>query len=417
MLFRLPKTKKGRQVLRIDENKLKIRFWLNKSKTNQAGLTPIYVRLTVNMVRAGNGYCTQQYCKANEWNAKIQKVTGSSNHAKTINSQLKTIENDFNTFWAYLELHKMPVTADVFRQFVADGRQVLTKTIEDLLTAYLEREKERVKAGEVKDTLNRVVLFSKKLTNFLMLKYKRKDIALNSIKESLFDDLKYYLINDLGHHWNYASKLLSMFKDMFKFAKKKTFVNVNVFEDVSMARKKDKQKPHITPEIIQKLIDKQFARPSDTRVKEIFLFCCFTGLRWSDYDALTEKDFVVIGGKQYIDKQAEKGESQDYGVFFVPTFLHPFVGEMIEKYGTNNLPKLSNQKINKTLKALQTYVDEESTWEWTHHTARRTFIHWCRNTLHHDTETVQVFVGHSTEEQLNEYAMLDKTKVINLFRK
>lgn len=401
----------------VDENKLKIRFWLNKSKTNGAGLAPIYVRLTVNKVRAGNGFCTQQYCKPSEWNAKTQKVTGSSSHAKTINLQLKTVENDFNGFWAYLETHKLPVTADVFRQFVADGRQVLTKTIEDLLLAYIDKERERVKAGEVKDTLNRVVLLQKKITDYVLKKYKRKDIALNSIKESFFDDLKYHFVNDLGHHWNYASKLLAMFKDMFKFAKKRTFVAVNVFEDCTMARKATKQKPHITPEIIQKLINKQFVRPSDTRVKEIFLFCCFTGLRWSDYNALSDKDFVEIEGKIYIDKQAEKGETQDYGEFFVPTFLHTFVGQMIEKYGKNNLPKLSNQKINKTLKALQTYVDEESSWEWTHHTARRTFIHWCRNTLHHDTETVQVFVGHSTEEQLNEYAMLDKTKVINLFKK
>jgi integrase len=154
-------------------------------------------------------------------------------------------------------------------------------------------------------------------------------------------------------------------------------------------------------------------------VKEIFLFCCFTGLRWSDYHTLSEKDFVTIEGKPYIEKQAVKGEAQDYGSFFVPTSLHPFVGEMIEKYGTNNLPKLSNQKINKTLKALQSYpdVDPNSTFEWTHHTARRTFVNWCRNSLHYEAEAVQVFVGHATREMLDDYATVNKNKIIDLFRK
>lgn len=62
---------------------------------------------------------------------------------------------------------------------------------------------------------------------------------------------------------------------------------------------------------IQAIVDKEFATSRLDQVRDIFLFCCFTGLAYSDVKKLS-KDNIVIGmdGERWIKINRTKTDTR-----------------------------------------------------------------------------------------------------------
>lgn len=90
-----------------------------------------------------------------------------------------------------------------------------------------------------------------------------------------------------------------------------------------------------------------------TRVRDLFLFQCYTGLAYSDLMAFSFEDCELIDGKYFYHNKRKKTD-----VDFVLQLLSPAV-DLLEKY-KYKLPKLSNQKYNDYLKAIGAMVGIEN---------------------------------------------------------
>lgn len=78
-----------------------ILFYLRNSKSNKAGLTPIYCRITVNSKRSE--FSLKRYVDKSRWNSSGGLMKGSKEDARTINTyledvkvKLRQIENNFH---------------------------------------------------------------------------------------------------------------------------------------------------------------------------------------------------------------------------------------------------------------------------------------------------------------------------------
>ena len=62
---------------------------------------------------------------------------------------------------------------------------------------------------------------------------------------------------------------------------------------------KDVEREFITEEEIQTILDKQFASNRLEQVRDAFIFCCFTGLAYSDVKKLSKEHIIfgIDGGK------------------------------------------------------------------------------------------------------------------------
>ncbi len=152
-------------------------------------------------------------------------------------------------------------------------------------------------------------------------------------------------------------------------------------------------------------------KPYLDRVRDLFLVGCYTGLRFSDFSRLTNKniaeEFITI-------KQSKTGED-----VVIP--VHSVIKMIIKKY--NGLPPtISNQKFNNYLKevcqeipCLQTIESKTSTkagkkitinmkkWEMvSSHTARRSFAtnEYLKGT---PSLTIMAVTGHKTEKAFLKY--------------
>lgn len=147
------------------------------------------------------------------------------------------------------------------------------------------------------------------------------------------------------------------------------------------------------------------------RVRDLFIFQCYTGLAYVDLKAFNKEEIFEIDGQKVIRSNRQKTE-QGYISVLLPDAM-----KILERYDYK-LPVISNQKYNDYLKLLSVYVIDEDTKKQiinkklTSHVARHT----CGTYLINKgvpIETVARILGHSNTKMTRHYAKLLGKKVVS----
>ena len=212
-------------------------------------------------------------------------------------------------------------------------------------------------------------------------------------------------------------KEFELLKWFFKWANKKGYYKGNVHNDFNPKFKKveDEQIICLNFEEIKALQGIEFKEKSLERAKDVFLFCCFTGLRYSDVLKLKKADIKNDHILVVMQKTAKT----------IKVELNKFSNEILKKYENCEnefaLPVISNQKMNDYLKTIgrECGLNEEvnivsyrgsvrieekfKKWELlTTHCGRRTFVANAIS-LGVPTKVIMKWTGHSTESAMKPY--------------
>lgn len=154
------------------------------------------------------------------------------------------------------------------------------------------------------------------------------------------------------------------------------------------------------------------------KVRDLFIFQCYTGLAYVDLMALRKEDIHEIEGQKVIRSNRSK---TDQGFI---TVLLPESLRILEKYDYS-LPRISNQKYNDYLKLLALYAKEEYInpdtgkkevrtikKNLTTHVARHTFGTFMVN-RGVPLDTVARTMGYSNTKMTQHYAKLLGKTVVN----
>ncbi|MCW3106004.1 MAG: hypothetical protein JWQ09_510 [Segetibacter sp.] len=160
------------------------------------------------------------------------------------------------------------------------------------------------------------------------------------------------------------------------------------------------------------------------RVRDLFVFGCYVGLRFQDYSTIKEENIIDVDGNLFIKVMTQKTKE----LVIIP--CSPIVLDIFKKYGENpnKLPKaISNQNFNEYIKeacklsgltAKGRLLDEpeKEIWECvSSHTARRSFA---TNYYLDGFPTIDLMkiTGHKTEKAFLTYirvSKLDTAKRLN----
>lgn len=168
-------------------------------------------------------------------------------------------------------------------------------------------------------------------------------------------------------------------------------------------------KPYLTVEELNSIIKKEINVKRLDIIRDIFVFCCHTGLAFSDVKELTIENIQVgVDNNKWIIKKRHKTNI----VSKIPLFDTP--AKIIEKYkdyprSSNSntlLPVPSNQKTNAYLKEIADLTEIKKIL--TTHTARRTFA--TTVMLHNgvNMEAVSKMLGHTSLFMTRKYAKVDE---------
>jgi site-specific recombinase XerD len=222
-------------------------------------------------------------------------------------------------------------------------------------TAFLETKEKRVGKEIVKDTYQKYETALKHFKNFIKKKYKRDDIQLMEINLSMIEAFFSYLLNDVPMSNDSAVGYIKKLKAVLSQAHHDRVIESNPMYNFK-THLEPKEIIFLTKEEISTIYRKEIENKRIERVRDVFIFACYTALSFIDQKKFDAKNDIKKDdkGKPYILKNRQKT-----GVPATVPLL-PIAKEILEKYNYK-LPILSNQKYNTYLKEIQDICNIKTT--------------------------------------------------------
>ncbi|MBR9847303.1 MAG: tyrosine-type recombinase/integrase, partial [Algicola sp.] len=176
---------------------------------------------------------------------------------------------------------------------------------------------------------------------------------------------------------------------------------------------KVKEAVYLTQDELNRIEKKSFRAERLERVKDIFLFSCYTGYAPVDAQRLTAENLIKNNdGELWIKaNRAKTGTRANVPVL-------PTVKRIIEKYDGKQkglIPKLSNQKMNAYLKEIADVCGINK--YLTYYVSRHTFATTVTLGNGISLENVSAMMGHSSIKQTQHYAKVLDASVMEDMKK
>lgn len=393
-------------------NSISIHFFIRKYRTRQDGKAPIYMRITVNGKRTE--LSMSRAIEPKRWDSKGNMVKGRKPDAKSINRHLEQMKQKVYKAEHQLNLEDEEITAKSLKARMT-GSDKEKKTIKEIFKSHNEKMKSLIDKDFSESTYKKYRTAYRHLKNFMQQEYGNTEVLITKVDHNFLEKLEYYLKTEQDHSHNTAMKYIGNFKKIIQKAIKQGWLDDNPFEQFD--HKFEQKDPiFLAQDELDKVENKEFDIDRLDRVRDIFVFSCYTALGFSDAEKLKKSDVRKDkDGEAYLHLSRTK-TGKTSKILLLPKAL-----EVIEKYKDDPetrdgklLPMISNQKTNAYLKEIADLCGIKK--KLTHHVARHT----CATTVllanGFPIETVQEVMGHANLSSTQHYARVTQTKVNKEFK-
>src|SRR2546421_1068391 len=268
---------------------IRFSFLCRSTHSNDQGKQPIILRVSFRGER--RDLFTGLYCGIDDWDNQSGTVLKTDKAFKSINENLKIILQKANL--AFDEL-KFSGESFTIHELVAkmEGYESRPKLLIDFLEESLKRVEERRGANISKGTFFKYRRSLEHVKDFLQAQYKVKNIALQRINVEFLDQYFVYLRKEKNISNNTALKYFKFFKSFLFPAIKSGLIKDDPFLQV-----RHKSTMVFIEVLSQEEIDKidtlELTSKDLERVRDIFLFACYTGLAYIDIKYLRSEHIVL----------------------------------------------------------------------------------------------------------------------------
>jgi site-specific recombinase XerD len=390
------------------EKTFSLLFYLKPSKNEKDGLKSIYMRITVESQRFEMS--TKFKCHPDKWSAESHRVKGKTEEARMINNYLGSLQLKVHQSRKYLLDHDMDISLENIRNIIR-GKTEQNKRILESFAEHNDKMEKLVGREYAKGTYIRYKTSYDHTKAFIQWKYQVEDLEIKKLNYDFISDYSFWLKSVRGCSQNTTIKYLSNFKKIVSECIKRGWLIKDPFAGFKMTRK-EVVRDYLTSEELDALEGKYFEIERLGQVRDIFLFCCYTGLAYIDVKKLRrDQIFVGMDKEKWIATSRQKTESS------VRIPLLPKALRLIDKYKDHPkwetegliLPVLSNQKMNAYLKEIADLCGIKK--ELTFHIARHTFATTVTLSNGVPIETVSKMLGHKSLKQTQHYAKIVDLKV------
>ena len=368
----------------MNNHKIRVLFVIAHNRIKKNNKAPIYCRITYNKCR--KQFATGIFIEPEYWDNIKQKIIPENKENIILNKKISLVSHQINE--AFLMLQILPNDFDVddiYRKYKGeDSKEEIT-----ILGAYdLHNEKTKKLIGIDLNELSwsRYVESRKKVALFITDFYKRKDVKLKDLDLKFIQDLEYFFKTELNLKQATVYRSIQRVKKIIQFAISENYLKKDPFH----LYKNKKYKTviiYLTDEELKRLGEHNFSQKRLQQVKDLFIFCCYTGLAYTEMSTLTTKNIEIgFDGKEWIQMIRKKTNKK----ISIP--ILPKAKEILDKYN-DELPSISNQKFNSYLKEIAEVLSIDK--KLTHHIARKTFATTVLLYNNVPMEIVSELLGHS----------------------
>lgn len=380
----------------MKQKSMSILFYLNKSKTNKKGTCPIKCRITYLKIR--KEFATGLFTNPKFWNSKKQVVENQAKNSEILNGQIEIISTSIKKSYMLLQLEVEDFSAeDIFKRYLGKPTKRETRVI-GYFKEFLRKQRKLVGKDIQMATWKKFDYACSQTKEFIVSKYGKQDLPIKELKQQFLNDFEYFLKTEKNQKQVTINKTIQRFRKPIKEAIAEGFLAKDPFT-LHKPGKVRKELVFLSVDELYILENHQFHQTRLQLVKDLFIFCCYTGLAYNEMSNL-KKEHILKGfdGNHWIRMTRQKTGK----VISIP--LLPKARAILGKYENNGdyaLPRFSNQKINSYLKEIGAIVGINKSI--THHMARKTFA--STVLLYNDVpmEIVSELLGHSSIKITQEY--------------
>jgi site-specific recombinase XerD len=391
--------------------KLKLVFYpyLQQVRFGQA---PLYCKITIDGARAQ--FSSPFKINPDLWDKKNMKLIGSRANQMVVNAYIDQVRSELNNLFLKIVASNKLITAKELKALYlgVEVKQPKKKTICDAFDYHIAKLEEKYRSNLIhKNTWLRYKATKSKAIGFMKLQLHKDDIPLDELKFSFITEFEHYLITRDKLSLNTAHKNLIHLKKVMKVAISLEWTMINPFESFKCSYR-NPERVFLTQDEIDRIQEKDFRIERLTKVRDVFLFQCYTGFSYADIFSFDQNAVSIgIDGDYWISTYRNKTGNRES----VP--LLPLAMEIIEKYrdypdciqNDRLLPVNTNERYNSYLKEIADLCGINK--NITTHVARHTFATTITLSNGVPIETVSKMLGHNKLATTQIYAKVLDRKV------
>jgi site-specific recombinase XerD len=383
-------------------------FYLRKQKNFKGGPMAIYMRITVNGKRADMS--AGRECDPAKWNSQAGRGIGTKEETRALNNYLDSLQTKVrNAHQTLIDTKQRITTESLQNQF--NGKAEKSRYLMQLFTEHNAKVKALIGNGFEANTLKGYNTSEKHLTAFLQKEYGKTDIEINQLDYAFITGFEFYLKAECKCSGVSAAKYIKHLKKIVNHCIANSWLTINPFVNYKSTAKA-KERTYLTQPELDSIANKKLSIERLQQVRDIFVFCCYTGLSYADVKKLKRSEIAIgMDGERWIFTSRQKTDTSSR----IP--ILPVALEILDRYQDHPqcenkgllLPVLSNQKMNAYLKEIADLCDIVK--HLTFHLARHTFATTVTLSNNVPIETVSKMLGHTNIKTTQHYAKVLDLKV------
>lgn len=372
------------------------------------GMVTVYARITFNGKRAE--LSLGRRIEEQRWDSRGGRLRGTTMEVSKFNRFLDTVKHRCFEIHDTLLREHQDISATIIKNIYL-GREGKEWMVLEIFQNHNDEMESLIGKGFTKGSLQRYRAAYKHVSAYIQHNYQRNDIPVRRVDHKFITGLEYFLKSKRNCEHNTAIKYIVNFKKIIRIAYANEWISRDPFFHWK-ASWKTKEKQFLTQAELDMLQNKKSFLPRLDLVRDIFVFCCYTGLAYADVKQLGEEDIIIgVDGYRWIKMARKKTKA----ISSIP--LLPPAGAILKKYsehpyvldGKGVLPVLTNQKSNAYLKEIADVCGINK--NLTTHLARHTFATTVTLSKGISISTVSKMLGHRSLKTTQIYAKVLDSKI------
>ena len=384
------------------KTQLFVSFLARKAMSKKTGMVPIYCRVRYGDTTAQ--FSTKIDVPYINWDSKRTRVKGNSK--KAMNLKLETLRISIIEKYDALIKTNVIITAKTIIDYYKNDTLIMNSVI-NVFKQHNTNMKSLIGIEYSYGSYKNYKTTLKHIIKYINTKYNTNDIFLNKINYDFIYNFSQFLLLHTECNHNGMMKHIQRFKKITNFCINNNYITNDPFAGFKISFKKsnrvyiNKQELHTLKNIT--------LNDSLSKVRDIFLFACYTGLSYIDLYNLSLKNIRKgYDNLQWIYVKRHKTNIPSNIPILPPAF------SILKKYKKQKninriFPMISNQKMNKALKEIAHLCNFNK--KLTFHSARHTFATTVTLTNGVPIETVSKMLGHNNIKTTQLYARVIESKI------
>ncbi|HWJ30389.1 MAG TPA: site-specific integrase, partial [Flavisolibacter sp.] len=246
----------------------------------------------------------------------------------------------------------------------------------------------------------------KRKVNDFLKERDQNDMSLNKINFQFINELDLFMRVKQGLHNNGVAKNMQQLHTVLRAAIMNEWLDKDPFAKYQ-CKIIEPKRVYLTKEELQKLEEQPLTCDRLNKVRDVFVFSCYTGLAYADVSKLCKDHIHEINGLSWIILDRTKTKNQST----IPIF--PRAMEIIKRYEMEKLvhllPIIASQNLNKYIKEVAEIAGIKKRLSF--HAARHTFATTVTLNNGVDITSVSAMLGHRMLKTTQIYAKVNVNKI------